>query len=200
MLVLDHVFCMVPPDGDWAARLAGAGWALDAGTAHAGQGTRNRRLVLARQYLELAWVEDDAVARGNQLRLDRRADWRRTGASPFGIGLRGRLPGDRLGDYRPYEGLPIRVWVHRDDERAPERPLVFVLEVDEDEALPGRPPDAARAHLGELLAVRHTGPAAPDLPPHDGPSVVSEPGPHALEIVVDTGRPVAVTEIVAIAT
>ncbi len=200
VLVLDHVFCMVPPDGDWAARLRDAGWALDAGTAHIGQGTRNRRLVLARQYLELAWVEDDAVARHNQLRLDRRADWRRTGASPFGIGLRGRLPEERQADYRPYEGLPIRVWVHRDDERAPERPLVFVLEVDDDGALPGRPPDAARAHLGDLLEVRHTGPAAPALPPYDGPAVHSVPGSHALEIVVDAGHPVAVTEILAIAT
>jgi hypothetical protein len=200
MLHLDHVFCMVPPDGDWAARLAAAGWALDAGTAHAGQGTRNRRLVLARQHLELAWVQDEAVARGNQLRLDRRANWRRTGASPFGIGLRGRLPEERQADYRPYEGLPIRVWVHKDDERAPERPLVFVLEVDERGAPPGRPPDAARAHLGELLAVRHTGPAAPDLPQYEGPAVHSVAGPHSLEIVVDRGRIVTVTDILAIAT
>jgi hypothetical protein len=200
MLHLDHVFCMVPPDGEWAARLADAGWSLDAGRAHAGQGTRNRRLVLARQYLELAWVEDDAVARGNQLRLDRRADWRRTGASPFGIGLRGRLPEERQADYRPYEGLPIRVWVHTDGERAPERPLVFVLEVDERGELPGRPPDAARAHLGELLAVRHTGPAAPDLPPYEGPPVLSEPGPHGFSIQVDRGRPVQVTDVLSIET
>jgi hypothetical protein len=36
---LDHVFCMVDPDDDGAARLAAAGWRLDAGapldvTAH----------------------------------------------------------------------------------------------------------------------------------------------------------------------
>jgi hypothetical protein len=78
--------------------------------------------------------------------------------------------------------------------------LVFVLEVDEDGALPGRPQDAARAHLGDLLAVRHTGPAAPDLPPYEGPPVRTTPGPHGLEIVVDAGHPVAVTEILAIAT
>ncbi len=200
MLVLDHVLCLVDPDGDWAGRVTDAGWALDAGTAHQAQGTRNRRLVLARHYLELVWVDDVVAARTNQLRLDRRADWRRTGASPFGLGLRGQLPGERQQDYRLYAGLPIRVWVHRDDERAPERPLVFVLEVDERGALPGRPPDAARAHLGELLAVRHTGPAAPDLPPYDGPPVQSVAGPHRLEVTVDSGRPVTVTDILAIGT
>ena len=55
---LDHVFCLVDPDDDWAARLGGAGWLLDAGSFHAGQGTRNRRLRWAGCYLELLWVHD----------------------------------------------------------------------------------------------------------------------------------------------
>ena len=55
---LDHVFCMVTSDDDWAARLAQAGWRLDAGSTHAGQGTRNRRLRWADCYLELLWVHD----------------------------------------------------------------------------------------------------------------------------------------------
>ena len=70
---LDHVFCMVDPDADWAARLTAAGWRLDAGSTHAGQGTRNRRLRWADCYLELLWVHDAAEARHNALRLDRRA-------------------------------------------------------------------------------------------------------------------------------
>ena len=200
MLELDHVFCMVPANGDWDARLAAAGWSLDAGTAHGGQGTRNRRLVLARHYLELAWVEDPDVARGNMLRLDRRADWASSGASPFGIGLRGRLPEEHRSDFRPYTGLPMRVWVHRGSERAPEPPLVFVLEVGDDGRLPGRPAGARRAGLGALVAVRHSGPAAPVLPPHEGPPVQHVPGAHGLEIVVGGGRPVSVTEILTIGT
>ena len=71
---LDHVFCMVNPDDDWAARLAAAGWRLDAGMTHAGQGSRNRRLRWPGCYLELLWVHDHVEARQNQLRLDRRAD------------------------------------------------------------------------------------------------------------------------------
>ena len=44
VMELDHVFCMVTSDDDWAARLAAAGWRLDAGSTHRGHGTRNRRL------------------------------------------------------------------------------------------------------------------------------------------------------------
>src|SRR3954447_17013990 len=88
MLQLDHVFCFVPPDGDWAGRLTVAGWALDAGTVHEGQGSRNRRLAFAGQFLELVWLHDPELARANPLRLDRRAHGAGSGASPFGFGLR----------------------------------------------------------------------------------------------------------------
>src|ERR1041385_4123849 len=44
MLELDHIFCMVPEGGEWASRAEKAGWLLDQGMAHSGQGTRNRRL------------------------------------------------------------------------------------------------------------------------------------------------------------
>jgi hypothetical protein len=197
MLALDHVFCLVPPDGDWAARLTNAGWALDAGTAHEAQGTRNRRLVFARQYLELVWVEDTRTARRNPLRLDRRAEWAATGTSPFGIGLVGQLPEEQRADFWAYDAFaPMRVWVHHDNERAPERPLVFVL--DFDGPAPGRPPDATRAGLGDLDAVRHSGPAPPSLPAFDGPPVHHTPGPHGLEIVVTAGTSMAVSEILAI--
>src|SRR4051795_11594990 len=99
MLELDHVFCMVPPAGDWARQLSERGWVLDAGTRHEAQGTRNRRLVWAGQYLELVWIEDPAAARANPLRLDRRAEWAATGASPFGVGLRGRLTAEQRADF-----------------------------------------------------------------------------------------------------
>jgi hypothetical protein len=194
MLELDHVFCFVPPDGEWAGRLGAAGWALDAGTAHEGQGTRNRRLPFARQFLELVWLTDAAEARANPLRLDRRADWRATGASPFGFGFRGLL--DDSTDFWPYDALGIRIWVHRDNERAPERPLVFVLEVDLAGRLPGRP--TSPEQRAELVAVRHTGPAAATLPSYDGPPVEHTPGPHRLDLAVDRGREVTVTGLVSI--
>ena len=188
---LDHVFCMVNPDDDWAARLAAAGWRLDAGMTHAGQGSRNRRLRWPGCYLELLWVHDRAEARQNQLRLDRRADWERTGASPFGIGLRGRLSEAERVDYRRYDGLPMPVWVHRDNEDAPERPFVFVLELDEH-----RPPTVGNP--GTLQALRHTGPASARLPGYRGAGLSHSTGPHRLEVVLDAGSPLDVTAEVAL--
>jgi hypothetical protein len=196
MLELDHVFCFVPPSDDWADRLGAAGWSLDAGTAHEGQGTRDRRLPFAGQFLELVWVTDVAEARGNPLHLDRRADWQATGASPFGFGFRGLLDDADRAEFWPYDALGIRIWVHHDNERAPERPMVFVLEVDLAGRLPGRSPTSeARAHL---VAVRHTGPAAAPLPVYDGPPVEHTPGAHGLDLVVDRGRAVTATDLVSI--
>jgi Glyoxalase-like domain len=93
VLELDHVFVMVDDLDDTAARLEQDGWLLDAGTVHPGQGTRNRRLLWPEQYLELLSVADRAEACANPLRLDRRAEWRSSGASPFGLVLRGQLAG-----------------------------------------------------------------------------------------------------------
>src|SRR5262245_15349752 len=91
VIELDHVFCLVSDPDEAARRLEGDGWTLDAGRAHGGQGTRNRRPFWPEQYFELLWVCDAAEARTNPLRLDRRAHWRTTGASPFGLGFRGRV-------------------------------------------------------------------------------------------------------------
>jgi len=192
MLELDHVLCMVPPVGDWPRQLSEHGWKLDAGTSHGGQGTRNRRLVWAGQYLELVWIEDLAEARGNPLRLDRRAEWAATGASPFGVGLRGRLTDEQRTAFWLYENLGFPVWVHRDNERRPKRPLVFVLDI---------PPRRRPGHVGSragLRAVHHRGPAPADVPPYAGPPLVHRPGLHRMELVVDAGRPVTVTDLLSI--
>ncbi len=88
-LALDHVFCVLDDPDQAVSRIERAGWVLDAGSVHAGQGTRNRRLLWREQYLELVWVADAVEARTTPLRLDRRVDRFTTGASPFGFGLRG---------------------------------------------------------------------------------------------------------------
>jgi hypothetical protein len=202
-LELDHIFCMVAADGDAASRLEAAGWLLDAGTAHAGQGTRNRRLAWPEQYLELLWVADDAEARANPLRLDRRANWRDSGASPFGFALRGQLPDAAIRDFWLYEGLGAPIWVHRDNERAPERPLVFVLEANGDELEQRRPrsraPDVlAHRGGGELQSVHGTGPAPASLPRYDGPAIEYSRGPHLLELVVGNGTRRRISDILVV--
>src|SRR5262249_28676932 len=91
VLELDHVFFVVGDPEDAVARLEGEGWALDEGQAHAGQGTRNRRLIWPGLFFEILWVIDAEELRGNVLRLDRRAGWRASGASPVGLAFRGQV-------------------------------------------------------------------------------------------------------------
>jgi Glyoxalase-like domain len=163
-LELDHIVCMVD-DLDQPSRvLERDGWVLDAGTVHVGQGTRNRRLACPEHHLELLCVTDEREARSSTLRLDRRARWSSNGTSPFGVGFRGVLAKTECDDFWLYEENGARIWIHRDNERAPERPLVFVLEASREATERRRPrsgPPALLAHRhGRTLAeVRLNGPA-----------------------------------------
>jgi glyoxalase-like protein len=199
-LELDHVFCMVSPSDDWAARLQQAGWLLDVGREHAGQGTRNRCVVWPEHYLELLWVANQTEAETNPVRLDRRADWARSGASPFGFGLRGQLAENEIDDYWRYDALGPTIWIHRDNERRPERPLVFVVDVPTDELEHHRPQNRfphlpAHRRPGTLQRVHMTGPAAPSLPRYTGPPVEHAPGAHRLELAVGDGPARKITDL-----
>ncbi len=192
MLELDHVFWMVADPGQPARRLEDDGWVLDAGQAHRGQGTRNRRLAWREQFFELLWVTDAAQARANPLRLDRRADWTSTGASPIGLAFRGEVEPAHRDEFWLYDALGPRIWIHGDNERFPERPLVFVLETGEEQIEQRRrrvstPEAVAHRRPGQLREVRVRGPSAPSIPVCAGPSIVCEQGPHALELVVGNG-------------
>jgi hypothetical protein len=190
VLELDHVFCMVSDPDQAVRRLEHDGWVLDPGQGHRGQGTRNRRVLWPQQYFELLWLTDAAEARANPLRLDRRADGTATGASPFGLGFRGQIDPVDGDEFWLYDALGPRIWIHCDDERCPERPLVFVLEADEQEMDERRRQrgsmSEAVAHRrpGELREVRLRGPSPPSLAPLAGPPIRSEAGPHLLELVV----------------
>jgi hypothetical protein len=189
VLELDHVFCMVADPVRAVGRLEDDGWVLDAGQVHRGQGTRNRRLAWPEQFFELVWVTDRGEASANPLRLDRRADWTTTGASPFGLGFRGQLDAAHSDEFWLYDALGPSIWIHRDNERAPERPLVFVLQTGEDEMEQRRPrawaaEAVAHRRPGELREVRVRGPSAPSVPPFSGPAIVYEHGEHLLELVV----------------
>src|SRR5262249_53511387 len=101
---------------------------------HQGQGTRNRRICFPNHYLELVWLSDAGEAAANPLRLDQRAHWKTTGASPFGVGLRGRLPPEfahEFWSYRPPYAPTTQVLIHKDNERAPSHPFLFVFETGE---------------------------------------------------------------------
>jgi hypothetical protein len=187
VLELDHVFCMTTDPGRAARRLEHDGWVLDAGQAHPGQGTRNRRLVWPEQFFELLWVTDAAEARANPLRLDRRADWTTTGASPIGLAFRGQLDPADNAEFWLYDALGPRIFIHRGNERAPERPLVLVLETD-DEGVERRrqrlSPVNPHRRPGALREIRVHGPSPPCLPPYAGPPIAHVPGSHRLELVI----------------
>lgn len=89
MLTLDHVFVCVDPELAEAKRLMAMGLTCEFERQHPGQGTCNKLVLFADHYLELLYLADRREAEHNLVRLDRRVDWRHTGASPFGIALRG---------------------------------------------------------------------------------------------------------------
>jgi len=203
MLEFDHVFCMVTPDGEAARLLERNGWLLDAGTAHAGQGTRNRRLWWPEQFLELLWVADSDEARSNQLRLDVRADWVSSGASPFGIALRGSLPENRARDFWPYDELGPRIWVHQDNERAPQRPLVFILEAAPNKLVrhraDARPREMpAQRQPGALQRLRLSGPEPGQVPAYQGPPIEQLAGAPHLHVVASGAPPLRVDELLSL--
>ena len=204
LLELDHAFCIVREPGQAARRLEADGWLLDDGQTHHGQGTRNRRLVWAEQFLELVWLTDPAEAAANPLHLDRRAEWTTTGASPFGLGFRGQIDPADSNEFWLYDALGPRIWIHRDNERFPQRPLIFVLEMAAEEMKQrrrrGRIPGAvASRQPGDLCEIRVHGPAAPSLPPVAGPPIAYVPGPHLLELVVgDEHRSQKISNVLAI--
>jgi hypothetical protein len=127
---LDHVYCFVTPGFPQEPVLKEAGLTVGFGRQHAGQGTENRLLLLNNAYLELIWIRDQAEAARNPLRLDRR--WAPGGAvgCPFGIGLRGQIPGPIRKDFFEYhlEGFPGRLWIQRHSNEDGMLPMVFVIE------------------------------------------------------------------------
>ncbi len=129
MFVLDHVFVCTAPDESTTA-LRRLGLTVQFERQHPGQGTRNRLALFGPNYLELLWLADRAEAEHNLVRLDRRVDWRQTGASPFGIAMRGRK--DDAPDvpwvHYQLEGFPVGLWIDGRTLDEPRLPLVFTFD------------------------------------------------------------------------
>ena len=91
-LELDHVLVWVAPGAPEAKALEDAGLQLISETSkHVGQGTASKAFLFENAYLELIWVDDEQAVSANAARtgvdMGIRAGWKRSGASPFGIGL-----------------------------------------------------------------------------------------------------------------
>ena len=191
MLELDHAFCFVDPDADWPSRLRENGWRLDDGIEHPGQGTRNRRLWMPEHYLELLWMSSRGDAETNPLRLDRRADWRTTGACPFGVALRGELTNrTAFWPYEPPYAPGATLWILRTEEA---QPFVVVFDSTREQIeryLPrnrfaATPHVFAHTRAASIRELRLQLPtAAPALLRRVTPSIVTSFGPPRMEVVV----------------
>lgn len=130
--VTDHVFMFVTPDDPEIRRLEGLGLVESFRRRHPGQGTANVCFCSDNAYLELLWIVDAAEAGSSALArcdLIARADWRRSGVSPFGIALRNSAADASLPfpswDYcAPFlpAGTSVPVAIASDD---PRQPLLF---------------------------------------------------------------------------
>lgn len=121
---LCHVFVFVSLGAPEAEALREAGMVESFRRRHPGQGTANSCWCFDNAYLELLWVENADELASTQIRrtgLAERADWRRTGAAPFGIGLRGKAPFPTFDFRAPYlpEGSVIPVALASGDARQP---------------------------------------------------------------------------------
>lgn len=64
------------------------------------------------------------------MRLDKRANWRSTGTSPFGISLRGKILEkeiDQFWTYQPPYWPNGVIFIHKLNEKDPTQPLIFVI-------------------------------------------------------------------------
>jgi hypothetical protein len=97
----------------------------------------------------------------------------------------------------------VRIWVHHDNHRAPERPLVFVLELTA-EQLRHRAARTATARQASpqpapaIQFIQITAAEAARLPSHSGPPITQTPGAAQLTVHAGPGPAQPVTDILTI--
>jgi hypothetical protein len=127
---VDHVWILVTPRAPEAARMLEAGLSFLPDTSiHEGQGTASISTIFENAYLELLWFDGPE----DPLRIAERSQWRTTGASPFGVGLRmvdtlaAELPFQTRSYHAPWmiPGTAIEIASHQD--RYLVEPVFFVV-------------------------------------------------------------------------
>ena len=89
---IDHIWIVVSPGAPERAALERLGFGVAPATnRHEGQGTASVTFEFTNSYLELMWVDPDVpVAPGREVvvyKFRRKADWKSSGWSPFGLAL-----------------------------------------------------------------------------------------------------------------
>jgi len=92
MIVLDHVFIFTEFGGNnFKSTLNSAGFNIGKSPVHSGQGTASNCFFFENAYIESIWNTNEIVTNDQmikKMKFSERANWRQSGASPFGIGLR----------------------------------------------------------------------------------------------------------------
>jgi hypothetical protein len=180
VLELDHLIAFLPGPPD-----PPDGLLLDDGTRHVGQGTRNRRIVFSRHYVELLWIDDPEAERASRLGFAARCAHT---AYPFGIVLRGTVPEGRFRRYTVPNGPTLAV-----HEGEPDMPFLAIAELS-DATLSGlvhRPVPPHPHGASGIVAARMTGAVAqgPRLPSLS----LTPDGPPSLRLLLDSGPPLVLT-------
>jgi hypothetical protein len=134
MFELDHLFVCTDVGAPEAEQLIKFGLTEGQPNVHPGQGTANRRFFFHNAMLELVWVQNPAEAQSEPIRptqLWPRWSQRRSGACPFGVGLRPARPGSEgvpfpAWEYRP-PYLPPPLAIHVGEDTPPSEPMWFYL-------------------------------------------------------------------------
>jgi hypothetical protein len=130
---LDHLIVFISPEAPRVSALTMAGLRESFRQKHSGQGTANACYCFDNIFLELLYETDRTETKAapgiSRLRLADRANWPRTGASPFGIAIRkpggeGRLPFDWWTYAAPHLESRNRILVATDSDDI-RQPLVF---------------------------------------------------------------------------
>ena len=174
MFELDHVFVFPRVRGDAEQCLIDFEISIGERGVHNGQGTANVVAFFDNAYLELIWGHNQAELRSDPVRplcLWERANWWKTGASPFGLSVRltdpalSELPIDTWPYEAPFlpKGASIPIVTPRFAAREP-LVLISVVSLAPAMRLPSRrPPLLHRGKQRKVTGVKINQPLNPPL-------------------------------------
>ncbi len=112
---VDHIYVVTSPGAPEVAALRAAGFAVsELRSNHTGNGSSSMSVIFENAYLELlcadSTVSDSANSPADRAHWHRVFDWRTSGASPVGVGLRRLAAGPDSLPF-PTERLPAMAWI-----------------------------------------------------------------------------------------
>lgn len=135
MIGIDHIFIWSPISGKEIERFKNVGFNSIISGSHEGQGTSGEYIFFLNFYIEVLYISNDNLAQkyftSFSENYEDRINWRKTGASPFGLGL-------KMNPYRksdlPFEFSEYKAkWIKEDSIILPhensnyKNPFIFLV-------------------------------------------------------------------------